>query len=139
MPDLIDPDTPPIARTRTGFDGKQYDLVFSDEFNKDGRSFAHGDDPFWEAVDLWYGATEDLEWYDHSQVSTSNGSLRILLEQVDDPSTNHGLPYKSGMLQSWNQFCFTGGYIEVAITLPGPDSNATGYVRLSPPAFSCFA
>ena len=23
------------------------------------------------------------------------------------------------MMSSWNQFCFTGGYIEVAVTLPG--------------------
>lgn len=39
-----------------------------------------------------------------------------------DPRTNHGFNYSSGMLQGWNQFCFTGGYIEVAINLPGrPD------------------
>lgn len=30
-----------------------------------------------------------------------------------------------GMLQSWNQFCFTGGYIEVAISLPG-DTETLG-------------
>lgn len=23
------------------------------------------------------------------------------------------------MLQSWNKFCFTGGYIEVSLSLPG--------------------
>ena len=23
------------------------------------------------------------------------------------------------MMSSWNQFCFTGGYLEVAVTLPG--------------------
>ena len=32
-------------------------LVFSDEFNQDGRTFYPGDDPFWEAVDLQYWAT----------------------------------------------------------------------------------
>jgi len=32
-------------------------LVFSDEFNKEGRSFYPGDDPFWEAVDLHYWGT----------------------------------------------------------------------------------
>jgi hypothetical protein len=31
-------------------------LVFSDEFNTDGRTFYPGDDPFWEAEDLHYWA-----------------------------------------------------------------------------------
>jgi len=31
LPTLIDSDTPADARTRTGFDGDQYNLVFSDE------------------------------------------------------------------------------------------------------------
>lgn len=31
LPGLIDDDTPMDVRTRTGFDGKKYDLVFSDE------------------------------------------------------------------------------------------------------------
>jgi beta-glucanase (GH16 family) len=44
-----------------------FQLVFSDEFNVDGRSFYPGDDPFWEAVDLHYWGTVDLEWYDPKQ------------------------------------------------------------------------
>jgi len=62
--DLIDPDTPADAYTRTGFDGNQWDLVFSDEFELDGRTFFAGDDPYWEAVDLHYWGTNDYEWYD---------------------------------------------------------------------------
>jgi hypothetical protein len=54
MPVLVDPATPTSARTRIGTDGKDYMLVFSDEFEVDGRSFYPGDDPFWEAVDLNY-------------------------------------------------------------------------------------
>jgi beta-glucan synthesis-associated protein KRE6 len=54
IPRLIDTDTPQDAYHRTGSDGKKYDLVFSDEFNVDGRTFYPGDDPFWEAVDLHY-------------------------------------------------------------------------------------
>lgn len=50
FPSLIDSDTPDDAMTRTGFDGNQWELVFSDEFNKDGRTFFDGDDPFWTAV-----------------------------------------------------------------------------------------
>lgn len=42
MPQLIDPDTPQSARTRTGFDGLDYELVFSDEFNVEGRTFYPG-------------------------------------------------------------------------------------------------
>ncbi|KAJ8606858.1 hypothetical protein MRB53_040668 [Persea americana] len=57
--DLIDRDTPDAAKTRVGFDGQQYSLVFSDEFNVDGRSFYPGDDPFWEALDLHYWATNN--------------------------------------------------------------------------------
>lgn len=57
MPQLIDPDTPQSVYSRTGFDQHQYELVFSDEFNKDGRSFYPGDDPFWEAVNLWVSAS----------------------------------------------------------------------------------
>lgn len=126
--DVIDPDTPQDARTRTGFDGQPYVLVFSDEFNTDGRSFYPGDDPYWEAADLWYGATNDLEWYAPEQVTTAGGALHITLEQVDPGAADsHALGYRSGMLQSWNKFCFSGGYIEVALTLPGPDSDTQGY------------
>jgi len=127
LPQVIDPDTPQDALTRTGFDGQSYELVFSDEFNTDGRTFYPGDDPYWEAVNLWYGATQDLEWYDPSQVTTKGGSLQITMEQVADINMNHQLQYKSGMLQSWNKFCFSSGYVEVAMTLPGPDSNTRGY------------
>ena len=123
-PSLIDSDTPESARSRTGYDGNTYNLVFSDEFNLDGRSFEPGDDPFWEAVDLWYLSTADVEWYDSSQVYTANGSLHI---RIDNAPTN-GMSYRSGMLQSWNKFCFTGGYIEVSLTLPGPNEETQGYV-----------
>ena len=62
LPRLIDPDTPKSAMTRTGSDGLTYDLVFSDEFNTDGRTFYPGDDPFWEADDMhyWYGNSHKL-------------------------------------------------------------------------------
>lgn len=54
IPRLIDAETPTSAYSRTGSDGKKYNLVFSDEFETDGRSFYPGDDPFWEAADLHY-------------------------------------------------------------------------------------
>jgi len=53
---LIDPATPSDAYTRVGITGANkgvtYDLVFSDEFEVDGRSFYEGDDPYWTAADL---------------------------------------------------------------------------------------
>lgn len=38
-PTLVDVDTPSSALTRKGFDGESYTLVFSDEFETDGRTF----------------------------------------------------------------------------------------------------
>lgn len=125
FPQLVDQDTPTFAHTRMGFDGEPYSLVFSDEFNQDGRTFYPGDDPYWEAVDLWYKSTEDLEWYDPGQVYTQDGKLVLLLEQKE----TNGLQYRSGMLQGWNKFCFTNAYVEVSASLPGMDSDAQGYVR----------
>ncbi|KAJ9116310.1 hypothetical protein QFC22_004750 [Naganishia vaughanmartiniae] len=114
--ELIDPETPKDVYTRTGFDGKQWSLKFSDEFNTDGRTFFPGDDPFWEAVDLHYHGTNDWEWYDPSAVHTEGGSLIITQtqERIND------LNFKSGMLQGWNKVCFYGSmYFEVSVSLPG--------------------
>ncbi|KIM90320.1 glycoside hydrolase family 16 protein [Piloderma croceum F 1598] len=49
MPKLIDTLTPDSAKTCTGFDGNSYDLVFSDEFKIDNRTFYPGDNPYCEA------------------------------------------------------------------------------------------
>lgn len=35
---------------------------------------------------------------------------------------NHGLDFTSGILTTWNKFCFTGGYIEAAVQLPGANN-----------------
>ena len=61
---MIDADTPQSVRSRTGFDGQTYELVFSDEFNKPGRLFKAGEDPFWEAVNLFDSKSADLQWYE---------------------------------------------------------------------------
>lgn len=112
---LIDPDTPSNVKSRTGENGKTQTLVFSDEFNDAGRVFYAGDDPYYQGVDLWYGVTEDLEWYDPDAITTDNGALTIRF----DAFQNHNLNYRSGMLQSWNMMCFKGGYMEASISLPG--------------------
>ncbi|MCJ1344226.1 hypothetical protein MMC31_002429, partial [Peltigera leucophlebia] len=112
---LIDPDTPKSAMTKKAADGSTLKLVFSDEFNTPGRSFYPGDDPYWTAVDIWYGVTQDLEWYDPDAVTTKDGVLEIRF----DAFQNHNLNYRSGMVQSWNQLCFKGGLLEASISLPG--------------------
>jgi hypothetical protein len=56
---LIDLDTPQSAYTKNSYKnpGDEWELVFSDEFNLDGRTFYPGDDPYWEAPDLHYWQT----------------------------------------------------------------------------------
>ncbi|KAG5642292.1 hypothetical protein DXG03_003036 [Asterophora parasitica] len=77
---LIDRDTPKSAYTKKNYHSNdEWVLVFSDEFNLDGRTFYPGDDPYWEAVDLHYWGTvrSDAQvfrgWpytYDHCDVGT---------------------------------------------------------------------
>ncbi|KAJ7472267.1 glycoside hydrolase family 16 protein [Mycena galericulata] len=116
---LIDLDTPSDAYTMTSlYSGKEMKLVFSDEFNTDGRTFYPGDDPYWEAVDLHYWATNNMEWYDPAAITTANGSLQITLSAKQ----THGLDYQGGLITSWNKFCFTGGMLVAAATLPGTNN-----------------
>ncbi|KAJ7583333.1 beta-glucan synthesis-associated [Mycena floridula] len=114
---LIDVETPESALYIKSFndDGAEYQLVFSDEFNTEGRSFYPGDDPYWEAVDLHYWQTGNLEWYDPAAVTTKDGALQITLSEMQ----THNLSYQGGMLMTWNKFCFTGGLILSSVTLPG--------------------
>ncbi len=103
-------DTPEDAHYFTSWrDGKQWRLVFSDEFEEEGRSFYPGDDPYWEAVDLHYWVrlgpccrtsfiltvsqeTNNIEWYDPAAVTTINGSLALTLSAKE----THGLEYQGG-------------------------------------------
>ncbi|KIK46662.1 glycoside hydrolase family 16 protein [Suillus luteus UH-Slu-Lm8-n1] len=113
---LIDTDTPSNVFTKPSWNGgPDLELVFSDEFNTPGRTFWPGDDPYWEAVNLHYWQTNNLEWYDPEAITTQDGYLVITLSQKD----THGLNYQGGMITTWNKFCFTGGYIEASVSLPG--------------------
>nr|XP_019049754.1 hypothetical protein I302_00173 [Kwoniella bestiolae CBS 10118]OCF28684.1 hypothetical protein I302_00173 [Kwoniella bestiolae CBS 10118] len=119
---LIDKDTPSSAYTWKSLEtGEEWELIFSDEFNREGRKFYGGDDPYWQAVDLHYWQTNNLEWYDPRMVTTKNGALEITLDKV----TTNGMNYTGGMISTWNQLCFTGGYVEVSVSLPGT-SNVYG-------------
>lgn len=87
-----------------------------------GRTFFEDDDPFFQAVDLWYGVTADKEWYDPDAVTTAEGTLQLRFDHFE----NHDLEYRSGMVQSWNKLCFKGGRLEASLSLPG-DGHIEGF------------
>jgi beta-glucanase (GH16 family) len=138
---LIDLETPQEVHTKPSYHdpSQEMQLVFSDEFNTEGRTFYPGDDPYWEAVDLHYwqvrmaifvyyenppdtrSQTNNLEWYDPAAITTRNGSLEIALSRKE----THDLNFQGGMMSTWNKFCFTGGILEASVQLPGT-SNIVG-------------
>lgn len=61
-------------------------------------------------------------------VRTHNGSLILDIIQVNDTRKNYNQKYRSGMVQSWNKLCFSGGLIEAAITMPGQTGPSDGGV-----------
>jgi beta-glucanase (GH16 family) len=135
----IDEDTPESLHTTTSLvDGTEYQLVMSDEFNVPGRSFKDGHDPTWTALDKSdddYSASGggSLHFYNSSTVTTTPDGMLTISTVMDSTEWNHYDPiekewvtkkqyFKSGMLQSWDKFCFTGGILEVDVILPGePD------------------
>ena len=112
---------PPPPRT--------YELVFSDEFNTDHRSFNDGHDPRWTALEKNDYTNDAQHYYAASHAYTQKGNLVIKTEAADtdiigfndvtgkkEQVTKH---FKSAMIQSWNKFCFTGGILEAEMSLPG--------------------
>lgn len=132
---FIDMDTPLDKRTTTSLvDGTVYHLVMSDEFNTPNRTFTDGHDPVWTALDKPDDDSSSAgggsqQFYNSSQVTTEDGMLKIKTEigttswQRYDPIekewTKSKAYFQSGMLQSWEKFCFTGGIVEVDVILPG--------------------
>lgn len=120
-----DEDTPSEARFRSDvLDGQGAELVFSDEFNTPGRSFANGDDARWTALDMADDTNAAQAYFDPSAVTTvvdeddatpGSGLLRITTKLV--PGGMQGKPIQSGQVQGWNKFCFTGGSVEVRFRL----------------------
>jgi len=125
----IDPDTSHddyTIKPLTKDDRRQYSLIFSDEFNIDGRSFHDGMDPRWTALHKNDVTNNPLHYSSHDAVQTQNGSLRITLSLYpqDDLETmiqgqTESKEFQSGMMQSWDKFCFTGGIVEITAKLPG--------------------
>jgi beta-glucan synthesis-associated protein KRE6 len=135
----IDPDSPIEARVIKSFPSldfsndqeREFDLVFSDEFELDGRTMHDGRDPRWTALNQDDLTNNPLHWYSHDAVKTSNGVLNITLDIHPETFTYHTngknssqtinitKEFRSGMVQSWNKFCFIGGIIEISAKLPG--------------------
>jgi len=125
----VDRDTPLSGMsTRSLVDDALYKLVFSDEFNVEGRSFRDGDDPRWTAVHKDDYTNYALQYYNQDLVSTTNGYLNIStvikdvsydVNDILSTTKRKTKNYQSGMIQGWNKFCFTGGILEIKARLPG--------------------
>ncbi|GIL64344.1 hypothetical protein Vafri_18312 [Volvox africanus] len=105
-------------------------LVFSDEFSSKWRDFGPGKDARWQALDLMY-VNNDAAIFRRSAVSVRGGNAVITASKTETEGP-YSAPwgdqlatakYTSGMLQGWNKFCFTGGYLEARIKLPGDDQH----------------
>jgi len=78
MCDWIDPDTPiGSLNMNSPVDGSKFHLVYSDEFNVDGRSFADGHDPRWTAIHKNDYTNSALHFYNENLVTTRDGALNI--------------------------------------------------------------
>ncbi len=126
----IDPETTELSVKRRS-DGKLLELVMSDEFNEDGRSFGKGEDDVFVALDQPDNVNQAIEFYNSSKeyVTTEGGNLVLVTRAVKthwvEWCPEAGFPivytknYTSAMIQTWNTFCFTGGVLELSIKLPG--------------------
>ena len=107
----------------------------SDEFNTPNRSFEDGADPMWTALDKSDDDSSSAgggsqQFYNSSMVSTTEDGMLKIQTQIGKTvwqrfdhvkrkwKQEHAF-YKSGMVQSWEKFCFTGGIVEVDVILPG--------------------
>ena len=106
----------------------------SDEFNTDNRTFTDGHDPVWTALDKPDDDSSSAgggsqQFYNSTYVTTEDGYLNIKTEigktqwtrydHVNKEWKTERAYFKSGMVQSWEKFCFTGGIVEVDVILPG--------------------
>jgi len=136
-----DPDTPEDKWSFKDRDGVEYELIFSDEFEQLGRNLANGKDKRWTALNESDYTNSAACRYTPDAVTTvrdtgamvrvqpaneSNNdrvwkeyahpvhAMRITTDNITDPAFRKAVnkSFTSGMVQSWNKFCFTGGVIE---------------------------
>ncbi|TDH64861.1 hypothetical protein CCR75_001558 [Bremia lactucae] len=124
----IDPDTDPqfynisVPNGPYNFGGNasfnsEYTLIFSDEFNSSKRTFDAGFDSKWTAVNIRDTTNMGQHYFLPQAVQVDKGNLIITTSK---PKKRYrGTKYVSGSVQTWNKFCYTGGYVEVRAILPG--------------------
>lgn len=124
----IDPDTDPkfynisVPMGPYNFGGRlndtmEYKLIFSDEFNSSKRTFEAGFDSKWTAVNIRDTTNMGQHFFLPQAVQVDKGNLIITTSK---PKHRYrGTKYVSGSVQTWNKFCYTGGYVEVRAILPG--------------------
>jgi beta-glucanase (GH16 family) len=117
----VDLDTPESAHT-ISIRGEKHVLVFSDEFEADGRTFSDGHDPVWTGLDSPVYSNAQVNGYNSSLAYTRGGKL--VLRSLSRPwvwaqNPDVTAPFQTAMLQTWNKMCFTGGFIELRAQMPG--------------------
>ncbi|TMW55480.1 hypothetical protein Poli38472_010362 [Pythium oligandrum] len=140
----VDVNTPKDLYNVTSSRGDTWELVFSDEFNVPGRDFSAGKDHVWTALELPDGVNAALEYYSINMTSTvtePDGRGVFQIEAREEPNVTftvfnaytrppsfqtYSMYYRAGMVQSWNKFCFQGGFVEVSAKLPGAVSASSG-------------
>ncbi|KAI9911461.1 hypothetical protein PsorP6_009732 [Peronosclerospora sorghi] len=139
----VDVATPDSALTHQTSRGQTWSLIMSDEFETPGRSFEAGKDHMWTAMDKPDGVNSALQIYAPNKTGTAcdddTGTCYFYIESDIHETTlttwneyktppglqNSTLYYRSGMVQSWNKFCFQGGLVTVRAQLPGITSKAS--------------
>ncbi|KAJ0393976.1 hypothetical protein P43SY_009808 [Pythium insidiosum] len=124
--DWVDPDTPtefrkaqvPLGPHSFGFgENTTYELIFSDEFENSKRKFEAGFDRKWTAIDQLDTTNMGQHYFLPQAVQVDEGNL--IITTTKPKKKYRGAEYVSGSLQSWNKFCYTGGFVEVRAILPG--------------------
>lgn len=146
-----DTHTPEKHHTKTSSKGETWQLIMSDEFDVPGRDFSPGKDYLWTALEKPDGVNGALDYLSFNMTSTTTtpdgrGIFQIKIQEEENitytiynpfkkPSPGYQqstMYYRSGMVQTWNKFCFQGGLFEISLQLPAvitPESGNPGLKR----------
>jgi beta-glucan synthesis-associated protein KRE6 len=104
------------------------------EVKVEDRTFTDGHDPMWTALDksdddASSAGGGSLQFYNSTEVTTENGYMKIRTrlgrtewnryDHVKKAWSHEVTNFTSGMVQSWEKFCFTGGIVEIDVIFPG--------------------
>jgi beta-glucan synthesis-associated protein KRE6 len=100
-------------------------LVFSDEFEVEGRTFNDGDDPRWTALRGKPSSNSQVNYYNPDLVGTRGGNLELNMSTTSVTYPTYSEPasasafFQTGYVESWSKVCLTGGGIaEMRARLP---------------------